>query len=166
MDRMEIGKILKPQGIKGEIKAEALTDDATRFYNLDYIYAEDERYEILNVRVSGSEVYLTLSGIADRDAAELLRGKSLWVLKEDAVPLAEGRYYIADMIGCEVSDNEGKLIGVVKDVLQYGAADIIVLTEGIMFPFLKDVALEVDTRSKRMIVDRKRFQEVTVSDEN
>ena len=100
----------------------------------------------------------------DRDAAEKLRGKELTVPREEAV-IADGRVFIADLIGCEVSFTDGETLGVLEDVLQYGAADVYVVRGAkgrVLFPALARVIKEEDPSAGVIALDREAFSEVAV----
>lgn len=73
--------------------------------------------------------YLGLRGVPDRNAAELLRGKEVEAERDDAPPLDEGTYYIVDLIGCEVSDESGKVYGTLTDVTSL-ASDVYTVSDG------------------------------------
>lgn len=164
-DRIVIGEILKPQGIKGELKVKPLTDDADRFGELREVYIGGELKKVLAVRIAPDFVYIALSGIPDRNAAELYRGKMLEVDREDAVELEEGQYFIVDVVGCEVFDDSGVKIGEVADIRQ-AARDIYTVRtpdgRDVMFPLLKDLVIEMDVRGKRITLSGKRLKEVAV----
>ena len=83
-----IGEVIKPQGILGEVKVKPYTDDVSRFQSLKEVYVCGETYRVLNARIAQDAVYLSLSGVPDRNAAERLRGKFLEVKRENAAQLA------------------------------------------------------------------------------
>lgn len=164
MNRYTIGIILKPHGVKGAIKIGPMTDDVARFKSLEKVYIDNKMYKVLNAQLSSNEVYLTLDGIADRNKAELFRNKEIQVEKQDAVKLDEGRYFIVDIVGCEVFV-ENELIGKVDEVLQNGAADVYVIKsedKECMVPALKKLLVSVDTDNKKIVLDKKVFDEVVV----
>ena len=164
MNDLIVGEILKPQGIRGELKVKPFTDTAEDFRAFKRVFLDGAEYKILSVRVGDGAVYLGLRGVPDRNAAELLRGKLLTLPREDAPVLEEGRYYIADLLGAVVSDEAGEEIGILSDVRQ-AATDIYTVKSGekeIMFPAVKDVIVKIDVEGKRITVDKKRFGEVAV----
>lgn len=164
MNDLIVGEILKPQGIRGELKVKPFTDTAEDFRAFRRIFLDGAEYKILSVRVGDGAVYLGLRGVPDRNAAELLRGKLLTLPREDAPALEEGRYYIADLLGAVVSDEAGEEIGILSDVRQ-AATDIYTVKSGekeIMFPAVRGVIVKIDVEGKRITVDKKRFGEVAV----
>ena len=164
MNRYTIGIILKPHGVKGAIKVGPMTDDVARFKSLEKVYIDNKMYKVLNAQISPNEVILTLDGLADRNQAELFRNKEIQVEKADAVKLEEGRYFIVDIVGCEVFV-EDKSIGKIDEVLQNGAADVYVIKsqdKECMVPALKKLLISVDTDNKKIVLDKKVFEEVVV----
>lgn len=162
---ISIGRILRPQGIKGEVKIEPFTDDNRRFETLKSVDINGQSFEVSSVAVRQNGVFLSFKGVADRNAAEELRGKELSVLRTQAVKLPKDRYFIADLIGCTVVDNLGEVIGILSQIWQHGAADVyeIALKKGnIMFPALKSVLENVDILNKQIIVNRTAFEQVAV----
>ena len=98
-DKITVAVILKPQGIRGELKVKAMTDSADTLEAFNSVLIDGAEYSVLSLRCSGEFAYIVLKGVADRDSAELLRGREIEVYREDMPPLPEGRYYIADLIG-------------------------------------------------------------------
>ena len=96
-----IGKIVKPQGIRGEVKVLPYTDGAEVFCGLRRVFIDGAEYKILNARVGDGIAYLALRGVPDRNAAELLRDRELTLPREEAPEPDEGSYYIADVLGSE-----------------------------------------------------------------
>lgn len=159
-----IGEILKPQGIRGEVKVKPLLDDPADICKIKKVFVAGQEHKVLSVRAGGGFAYLALSGIADRNAAELLRGKELSALRADAPALGEGRYYIVDVIGCAVVTESGKRLGEIADILP-AHTDVYVLKEGeaeAMFPAADGVILDVDVENRRVTVSEKRLAEVMV----
>ena len=158
-----IGKVLKPQGVKGEIKVLPITDDPGRFYDLESVYCGKERKEIVSCRVREGVVYLRFAGNEDRNAAEALRDMELSVLRKQATKLPEDSWFVADLVGCTVRDNTGQELGVVSDILQNGSVDVYVVDDGkLMFPALKRVLLQVDVECQSIVVDALALLEVAV----
>lgn len=161
---LTVGEVLKPQGIRGELKIKPYTDGAEIFKDFSRVFIDGAEYKILSCRYADGFVYLGLRGVADRNAAELLRAKLLVVPRADVPALPEGRYYIADLIGLEVRTERGAFCGRIKDVLK-NATDVYVLEkEGkeILFPAAAGVVLTVDIEGGTVTVDEKRFRETAV----
>ncbi len=163
-DTIVIGEILKPQGIRGELKVKPLLDDIADIKSFKRVFIGGREYKVLSVRTDSAAAYLALSGIADRNAAELFRGKEVEALRSDAPPLEEGRYYIVDIVGCAVVTESGERLGEIADVLP-AHTDIYVMKRGekeFMFPAAEGVVLGADIDKKTVTVSGKRIGEVLV----
>lgn len=161
---LTVATVLKPQGIRGEIKVKALTDSAEDLRSFKTVQIDKTEYSVLSVRVQGEFAYLGLKGIADRNAAELLRGKEVQALRSDAPELPEGRFYIVDLIGCTVATEKGETLGTVTDVTP-AKTDIYTLSDGvkeISFAAAEGVIADVDLENRKITVNGKRFKEVSV----
>lgn len=168
---MNIGQILKPQGIRGEIKVKALTDDPSRFSALKSVYIGQKSYRVTSVRYSGGDVYLKLFGVDDRNGAEALRDKFLSVDRAAAVPLGDGEFFIADLLGATLMKRDGESVepvGEIKDIRSFGAADVftVSLDKGEMsFAFVKELDPVFDGEARTFTVDGKKLSEVAVYDD-
>ncbi len=159
LEYLSVGYVLKPQGIRGEVKVEPLTDYIGRFDELSTLYVKiGDQYRPLRIiarKYRGNHVYLQLEGCHNRDQAESLRGQYLWIPRDKARDLPKDTFFIADIIGCAVYTTEGKLLGHVDRVIHTGSNDVYV-TKGpvgeILIPGLKKVVLDVDIKSKKIIV--------------
>ncbi len=163
-DTLKIGLVLKPQGIKGQLKVQPLTDDINRYKNLKEIIIDQKVHKVTGTIISGQTVFIDLFGVNDRDTAETFRGKFLHVKREDAIALEEGRYFVVDLIGCDVITKEKGVIGKIIDIFS-SRTDVITVkcNDGriLRFPFLKDLVEKVDIVSKQFIVLDKRLSEVS-----
>lgn len=161
-----IGKVLKPQGIKGEVKVLPLTSDPQRFCAVKDVQCGQQTLTVDRCQVRGEYVYLSFCGMEDRNAVESLRNKELSVPREQAVTLPKDAWFIVDLVGCQVVDEAGTFFGEVTDVLQNGGADVYVLDGGkCLFPALKKLLSIVDVDHKRIVVNRKVFDEVVVHED-
>ncbi len=164
MSELTVGEILKPQGIRGEVKVKPFTDSAETFRSFKSLLIDGAEYKVLSVRTGDGFVYLGLRGVPDRNAAELLRGKQLTIPRGEAPALPEGSYYIADLLGSRIETEEGEPLGVLKDITQ-AATDIYTLDMGgrdVLFPAAKGVITTVDVSAQKIVVNKKRFEEVAV----
>lgn len=163
---LRIGMILRPHGVHGAVKLLPLTTDNRRFLKLKEAYIErDGGYwpvEALDISVQPEAVFLRLSFCESREQAEALRGQYLCVDRVHAVKLPEGRYFIADLMGCGVEDTLGNPLGTLADVLETGANDVYVI-EGarkLLVPALKKLLREVDVQNRRIVLDAEVLEEV------
>ena len=165
MQRLIIGEVLKPQGIRGELKIKTFTDFPEDVKAFKTVYIDDTPYKILSFRVGNDgAAYIGLRGVPDRNAAELMRGKLLQGERDDAPPLNDGQYYIVDIIGLSCETEEGEVLGVVKDIKNL-SSDIYTIEKAgksILFPAVKGVIKRVDLDNRKLIVDKKIFDEISV----
>ncbi len=161
---LTVATVLKPQGIRGEIKVMPQTDSADDLKDFSHVLIGGEKYKVLACRAAGGFAYLTLRGVADRNAAELLRGKEVFADRADAPELPEDRVYIADVIGCALVTSDGERLGEVLDVTPARTDIYTVLMDGkeVMFPAADGVILSIDVSARTVTVDVARFRQVAV----
>ena len=119
---------------------------------------------MLACRAAGGYAYLTLRGVPDRNAAELLRGREVLVDRAEAPELPEDRVYIADVVGCMLVTEEGKELGEITDITP-ARTDIYTVKMGereVMFPSADGVIVEIDEDGGKVTVNEKRFKEVAL----
>lgn len=164
-ERLIIGQVLKPQGIRGELKIKTFTDFPEDVKAFKTVYIDDTPYKILSFRVgTDGAAYVGLRGIPDRNAAELFRGKLLHGERDDAPPLEEGRYYIVDILGLSCESETGEVLGKVMDI-QNLASDVYTIEKAgkkILFPAVKNVIKRVDFENGKLIVDKDIFDQISV----
>ncbi len=168
---LQAAKILKPHGIHGEVKISVLMDkpsDITAFKTLFIKNADGFLpVHILKSRVQGEFVYLQLEGVPDRNAAEKLRNAFLYFDRNKAKPLPEGRFYIADIIGCSIVAQDGENIGIVTNVIQPGANDVFIVktkNSQMLIPVISKLIINWLIEDKRIIVDKQILSEVSLID--
>ena len=166
-----IGEITKLQGVRGEVKLRPITCDPERFEGLTLAYLKrGEEYIPLRLTVNRrapDAVFLSVEGVADRNAAEKLRGELLYIDRAHAVELDEDTNFLCDLIGLRGVDDEGNPLGILRDVLQPGGNDVYVF-EGprgeVLVPALKSVVKKVDLEAGEMVLVAARLREVAVYD--
>ncbi len=124
---LEAGKVVTTHGVRGEMKLELWCDGVDFLKKVGKLYPSvqgGKSYKIVSIRPQGQMALLQLEGVNDMDAARALRGQVFYFDRNDAT-LPAGRWYVADLIGCEVRDADtGKVYGVVTSVDHPGAQDI------------------------------------------
>jgi 16S rRNA processing protein RimM len=154
--------VLRPHGVRGELRVEIITDFPERLGQHDYFYLahsdapEDvERYPVEEMRPHKGALLLKLAGCDDRNEAELLRGMLVQIPFQDAVPLEDGEYYHFQIVGVRVETEDGEWLGQVEELLETGANDVY-LVRGprgeVLIPAIEDVVRELDIEAKRMVV--------------
>ena len=156
MEKINIGKIVNAVGLKGEVKIYNYSNAKERYEGLGIICVENENYEIEKVRYNKDMVILKLLGINDRTSAEELKGKDLFINESELAELPEGEYYVRDMIGISVVENDGSTLGILSNVIQNKAQDLyeVEMSDGktILIPAVEEFILDIDIDAKRMIV--------------
>lgn len=156
----EVGQIVNTFGVKGFVKVNPFTDDITRFDELKKVYIckknEMNEVEIEEVKYHKNMVLLKIKGIDDMNEAEKLKGLYLKIHRKDAIPLPEGTYFIADLIGLKVYTDDGNLLGKVDDIYNNGSTDIYVvkdeLGKQILLPGTKEVLKEINLEQEKIVV--------------
>ncbi|MGN0791533.1 MAG: ribosome maturation factor RimM [Christensenellales bacterium] len=166
MDYLRIALIARPHGVQGLVKLLPLSEDMNRYHGLKEAYLErNGQYQpitLSDVGVQPDAVYARLSCCPDRNTAETLRNLYICVDRANAIKLPEGRYFISDIIGCAVTDTEGKQYGKLTDVLETGANDVYVIKgdKTLMVPALKKLLSSVDIQAKAIVLDAAVLEEV------
>ena len=155
---LQVGVITQTHGVRGEVKVFPTTDDAARFKKLKHVMldtgTETLPLEIESVKFFKQFVILKFKGIDNINEVERYKRCPLLIERENAVPLEEGEYFIADMIGMKVITDEGENFGILKDVMETGANDVYVIehpSEGeVLVPAIKECILDVDIENRQM----------------
>lgn len=156
---LQVGVISSTHGIRGEVKVFPTTDDPLRFKKLKKVLLDTGKdrmeLEVQSVKFFKQFVIVKFRGIDNINDVEKYKGKGLFVPREDAVPLDEDEYYIADLIGMEVFDEDSRL-GVIKDVMETGANEVYIVESDkygeVLIPAIHQCILDVNTEEKKMLV--------------
>lgn len=157
---LQVGVITTTHGLKGEVKVYPTTDYPERFEEIKEVLLDTGRtkmpLEIQSVRYFKNLVILKFKGINDINDIEKYKQCSLWVTRENATPLYEDEYYIADLIGCTVYLEDDTEFGELIQVIETGANDVYVIkmTDGkeVLIPAIKDCILDVDIEAQEMTI--------------
>ena len=157
---LQVGIVTSTHGVRGEVKVYPTTDDVKRFKKLKDIILDTGKeqlpLEIEGVKFFKQMVILKFKGLDNMNDVEKFRQKSLYVTRANAVRLRKDEYFIADLIGIKVFDEENKELGVLEDVMVTGANDVYVikLNDGreLLLPAIKQCILEVDVPEGHMKV--------------
>ena len=159
-DLLQVGIIASSHGVRGEVKVYPTTDDPRRFRRLKEVVLDTGR-EKLNLEIEGVKffkqfVILKFKGLDNINDIEKYRQKSLYVTRKNAVRLQRDEYFIADLIGLKVQDEDGTELGTVKDVIETGANDVyeVEMADGrsLLLPAIKQCILKVDVENGMMQV--------------
>ncbi|MBO5292946.1 MAG: ribosome maturation factor RimM [Lachnospiraceae bacterium] len=154
----QIGVISSTHGVRGEVKVFPTTDDVRRFKRCKEVLLDTGR-ERISLEIEGVKFFkqfaiLKFKGIDTLNEVEKYKGKSLFVPRKDAVRLRKDEYFIADLIGVHIFNEEDQKIGVLKDVMETGANDVYVidLDDGreLLLPAIKECVLDVKVEEQYM----------------
>lgn len=123
---LEVGRILSTHALSGEVNFECWGDDERSALGLKEVFCDpkgERPLKILRARRGTKHLLFTFEGVDSVDAASLLRGKTLWARREDLTK-SEKTVFWAELIGEEVRDESGKVLGRIRDVYNRGASDI------------------------------------------
>lgn len=157
---LEIGQIVNTTGLKGMLKVKPLTDDITRFEDLEMIYIEEGKklieFKIQEIKYNKNMVLLKLEGINDISEAEKYKNFYIKINRKDAVELEKNSYFIVDIIGSEVYTDENELLGKVVDIFPTGSNDVYTVKKSdgkeILLPAIEEVIKDIDIENKKIIV--------------
>lgn len=156
--RLEIGRIVRAHGIRGEVIVEAVSNRPERFEAGSELFAGERRFVVLRAgphggpdpagRVSRSRWIVAFDGLADRSQAETLRGT---VLHGDPLPgeTESDEFWVHELVGAEVTDPAGNVLGRVAAVEANPASDLLVLEEGALVPMV----FVVEASPGRVVID-------------
>lgn len=151
---LTVGQIINTHGINGELKVYPLTDDVKRFKKLDKIYIDGNENKVVSCKIGPKIVILKIENIDSIDEATKYRQKYIEVSREDAVSLKKGSYFIADIVGCHVVDENGLDYGEISDVIQTKNNDVYWIkgSRELLIPALKNVVVNVNVEDKKVII--------------
>lgn len=156
---LQVGVISSTHGIRGEVKVFPTTDDPARFKVLKDVILDTGKeqipMEIQGVKFFKQFVIVKFKGIDNINDVEKYKGKSLLVTRENAAPLGEDEYYIADLVGMTVFTEDGEF-GVLKDVIETGANEVYVVDSKehgeVLIPAIHECILDVNVEEQTMKV--------------
>ncbi|MEX1055663.1 MAG: ribosome maturation factor RimM [Rhodothermales bacterium] len=160
-----VGRVSKAHGVRGELKIIPETDDPERLEDLTAVFVgrtagTAERREIESIRLQpvkqGTVVVMKMAGVDSREDTEAFRQMSVFADVEDLPPLEEDEFFIHDLIGLDVFDEEGGAVGRVTDVLHLPAQDVLVVArsgkDAAMIPVVDEFIVEIDVDEGRIVV--------------
>jgi 16S rRNA processing protein RimM len=155
-----IGQIARSNGLRGEVRVNLLTESPDRLRQLTSVWigqddATAQPYRIERVRLHRSQAVVKFGTVDSREAAEGLKHQFIFIEEQNAAVLPKGSYFIHDIVGMEVSTEEGVRVGCVEEVWQLPANDVWVVRENgkeILLPAIRDVIRSVDVRRKHIVI--------------
>lgn len=162
MARLQVAKILKPQGIKGELKCQVLTDILAIFSDKTTFFIDNKVMIAEKISVRQGYLYIKFNGVDTRNDAELFRNKGIFVEKEALVNNLNDGFLIDDLIGMVLYDERGEQVGQIVDYEEYGASGIFTIVEtGHQYevPFIQAIFKQ---NGNTLIVDRKEYNNTKI----
>jgi len=179
-NRVSVGKIVKPHGLDGEIKFYPFINDEEFVFSLDEVLLhESEKKEFLfskveNIRPLNKMYIFRLQGVDNIYSAEKIKGYEVYVPYENLPDTGNDEYYFYELENCQVFYSDGELVGQVKEVIDTGANDIIVVEkkisdyekEEVLYPISKEFVEKIDKEKKVIIVKKMEFYEDETEDKD
>ncbi len=153
-DKVEIGVVARAHGIRGEVRVHLHNPASTALDGAEVLWLGAREYAIESARPVAGAYLVALVGVADRNAAEALRGRPVSVARDD-LELEEGEVLLADLVGCRVELPDGSDWGTVS-ALELGPQDRLVIRQGEverLLPVVDEFLIEIDLEARRIVVD-------------
>ena len=155
-----VGKVIKPRGLKGELKVRIITSFPGHFEKLDSLFVKQkdiwQAYSVIQAKLSNGFVYLKFKNINSVEQAEQLRNAELGIEQQQLEKLEQDEYYVHDLIGLKVFDEQGLLVGTLTEVETYPGNDVyVVQTEDgreYLIPGIKKVNKHVDMKNNSLTI--------------
>lgn len=146
---LAIGKVLRPHGVRGELRLEVYTESAANLETVETLYVGDKQrpYPLEAARIHQKILLIKLKGCDDRDQADTFRGELISIAAESAAPLKPGQYYHHQIIGLKVVSDEGEALGTISEIIETGSNDVYVVKNGdteLLVPSIKSVVLKIE----------------------
>ena len=159
-DKICVGAIAGAFGVRGELRLKSFTANPEDIAAYGPLTTEDgsARYTVTLTGQTKNGLTARLSGVTSKEAADALRGTSLFVTRDTLPSLPDDEFYHADLIGLAVHDTGGTLLGRVRSVLNHGASDLLEVQpagqgEPVLLPFTKAAVPTVDLGAGRIVAD-------------
>ncbi len=148
--RLSVGRLAGSHGVSGELKLRLLTDSPEHLLTIKQVYLGDDPIplKLLGYRQHGEHALIRLEGVTTPERAKAMGGLTVKISGADARPLAEGEYFLFQLIGLRAVDEEGHELGTVTDLMETGAHDVLVIGradggEDLLVPNHPEFVLEV-----------------------
>jgi 16S rRNA processing protein RimM len=157
-DRMAIGRVLRPHGVRGELRVEAFSDLIRSLQPSSEVFiGESEAHStVLSIRPHRKQYLIRLEGCSDRTDAERYRNQEILISVADAAELPEGTYFHWQIIGLQVYADSGEALGEITEIIETGANDVYVVKkssgEDLLIPAIEEVILDVNHEQGRIKV--------------
>ena len=155
-----IGRVLKPKGLKGELRIRPMAGFPDNPHTDLEVYVEKTTGQAVPMRIEhmgipGRDVIVKFSGVDDRTAAEALHGADICIRSEKLAPLPDGSFYPFELIGAEVTDESGTVLGTLVRIENFPAQDVLVIASGnkaFMAPAAREFFISFDRNARRLVL--------------
>ncbi len=153
MDLIETGRIVNTHGLRGEVKIEVWADSAEALCSFRRLFVDGVERRVERGRAQKGFAIVKLAGIDSIDEAEKVKNRVVYVPRED-IPLKEGGYLLADLVGCRAVDENGGALGTVTDVLSLPGGEVLEIhgEREILVPLVEEFLLDADTKAGTVTV--------------
>ena len=149
--RLAVGRVARAHGVRGRLLVAPYNAESTGLEKVRRLFLEGREFEVARAERVNLGYLVALRGIDDRDAADALRGQEVEVDRDELPPAEEGEVYAVDLIGFEVADAAGRVRGVVEDLEEAGAQDLLRLKGGALVPM--GLVQEVMSEARRIVIE-------------
>lgn len=153
-----LGVVIGAQGLKGEVKVKTFTESPDKLGAYGALHAKDgRRFVVQTARAAKADIAVVrFDGVADRNAAEKLKGLELFVARDALPPTDEEEFYHADLIGLAAHDTDGRVLGTVSAIHNFGAGDVIAIARAdgsdMILPFTRGVVPTIDVKAGFIVI--------------
>jgi 16S rRNA processing protein RimM len=153
-----LAAVIGAQGLKGAVKVKTFTAEPEALARYGVLHdAAGKRYEITAFRAAKpGEAVISFQGVGDRDAAEALKGTELFVARAALPEAGDDEFYHADLIGLEAFDSEGRLVGKISAIHNFGAGDVIAIHRAdgdeVLLAFTRQTVPQIDIQGGRVTI--------------
>jgi len=156
LERLVVGRIVKAHGIRGEVAIDVLSDAPDRFAPGARVFAGDRSLRVATSRAHQGRLLVLFDDVPDRNAAESLRGTELTIPATEAQPLEdEWSFYPHQLIGFDVTDENGESLGTMTRVDESPGADLWVVgarAREVLVPAVRDIIVSVNLEERRIVL--------------
>ena len=154
-DRVLLGVVAAPHGVRGLVRIKSFTEDPMKVAAYGPLSDETGKkaYRIEALSASRDSVLARIEGVADRTAAEALRGLRLYVARSALPAAGEREWYEADLVGLAAIGKDGRDWGKVIAFHDFGAGSVIEMSGGVMLPFTDEAVPEIDVEGGKIVID-------------
>lgn len=156
---VRVGRIVRPHGVRGEVRVMPDTDFPQRLAALqEILLVKADRSAVVQVetvRPGGAHVLMKLSGIDSVEQAEAWRGAEVAVPRAQAAPLGAGQHYVFEVLGLRAETEDGRVLGTVTEILRTGSNDVYVIRDRareVLVPAISTVVLQIDVAGGRVVI--------------